>query len=290
MAACATVAQRIARELGRPVRATRPLAGGCVGEVLLVEFTDGGRLVAKLGPGLEPEGWMLKELAARSRLPVPRLVHADDDLLLMEWVEAGGTLDTSAQEHAAELLADLHGLTWRAYGLERDTLIGGLAQPNPPTARWLDFFRDHRLLYMADQAHRAGRLPAATLAGVERLAARLERWIDEPAAPGLIHGDCWGGNMLCRAGRVAAFHRPRHLLRRPGNRAGLRHPVRRFRPGVLPPLRRAPPLKPGLLRGSPRLLQPLPAAGPRPPVRRRVCRPGGADPAATGGVRRRYCE
>ena len=40
------------------------------------------------------------------------------------------------------------------------------------------------------------------------MAGRLGRWIDEPDQPGLIHGDCWGGNVLCRRGRVAAFIDP----------------------------------------------------------------------------------
>lgn len=143
------LAARIAGLTGCRVTATRPLAGGCVGQVLLVELDQGGRVVAKLGPGLEPEGWMLRTLATQSHLPVPHLVHDDDTLLLMEYVPADGGFDARAQEHAADLLAALHGISWHSFGLERDTVIGGLPQPNQPEARWLDFFRDRRLLAMA---------------------------------------------------------------------------------------------------------------------------------------------
>ncbi len=201
-------AARIQARTGRAILGARPLSGGCVGEVLLVDLAGGERVVAKIGPGLEPEGWMLCALAERTALPVPATLLADDDLLLMAYVEGRDGLDGPAQAHAADLLADLHDLTWRAYGLERDTVIGGLRQPNPPTARWLDFYRDHRLLYMAGEAHRAGRLPARLLGRIESLAGQLARWIDEPERPGLIHGDCWGGNVLCRDGRVAAFIDP----------------------------------------------------------------------------------
>ncbi|MGE5505738.1 MAG: fructosamine kinase family protein [Actinomycetota bacterium] len=203
-----TLADAVLRLTGRKVAGTQPLSGGCVGEVRLVKLADGGRVVAKLGPGLEPEAWMLRRLAGCSRLPVPDVIHGDDDLILMTYVEAGGSLDGPAQEHAAELLADLHGVTWHSFGLERDTLIGGLAQPNPQTPRWLDFWRDHRLLYMAGQCLAAGRLPGEVMDRVERLAARLGDWIDEPRHPGLVHGDAWAGNVLCRAGRVAAFIDP----------------------------------------------------------------------------------
>lgn len=198
----------VERLTGRKVAGAVPLAGGCVGEVLLVSLVGGGRVVAKLGPGLEPEAWMLRHLARHTRLPVPTLVHGEDDLLLMEYVEAGGSLDDAAQAHAADLLAELHGVTWHSYGLERDTVVGGLHQPNPPTERWLDFWRDRRLLHMAGEALRAGRLPAELMRRIERLAGRLSEWIEPPARPSLVHGDAWAGNVLCREGRVAAFIDP----------------------------------------------------------------------------------
>lgn len=198
----------IARIVGQSVTDARPLAGDSVAEVALIALADGSRLVAKIGPGLEPEGWMLGYLAAHSALPLAAVHYASDDLLLMEHVTTDGHLDDRAQTHAAELLAALHAIPWDRFGLERATLIGGLGQPNPPTALWRDFFRDQRLLFMAGEALRVGRLPGAVMLRVERLAARLERWIDEPVAPGLIHGDCWGGNLLCHAGRIAAFIDP----------------------------------------------------------------------------------
>jgi fructosamine-3-kinase len=61
---------------------------------------------------------------------------------------------------------------------------------------------------MAGEALRAGRLPVGTMRRIEQVAGRLETWIDEPARPGLIHGDAWGGNILCRSGRVAGFIDP----------------------------------------------------------------------------------
>lgn len=193
---------------GRLVLRQAALSGGCVGDVRKVTLDDGRVLVAKIGPGLEPEAFMLRHLAAHSPLPVPAVVHGADDLLLMEYVEAGDPLDAAAEAHAAELLAALHAVGGERFGFARDTVIGGLPQPNPPTARWRDFFRDHRLLHMAGVAHAAGRLPAATLHRVEALAGRLDRWIDEPDHPSLIHGDAWTGNILCRRGRVAAFVDP----------------------------------------------------------------------------------
>jgi len=206
----------VEKALGRaPARAT-PLSGGCIGEVYRVDMADGDAVVVKraegpgppAGQGLALEGWMLGYLAAHSRLPVPAVLHADDALLIMEYLPGGDPIDAAAEAHAAELLADLHGVTAPAFGAPRDTLIGGLAQPNPETATWRAFFRDHRLLYMAREAHAAGRLPARLLARLDSFAAALDRFLDEPSAPALVHGDMWGGNVLARGGRITGFVDP----------------------------------------------------------------------------------
>lgn len=198
--------------LGSPIVASHRLSGGCIADVVRYDLSDGRRVVVKQGKpgdGLDAEGWMLRYLADHSDLPVPRVHHADDALLIMDWVESGGALTARAQEHAAELLAALHGNMADMFGLERDTLIGGLHQPNPKTPRWLDFFRDHRLLAMAREATQAGRLPADLMVRVERLAVHLSAWIPPDSTPSLLHGDMWSGNILVGGdGRIGAFIDP----------------------------------------------------------------------------------
>ncbi len=206
------LAARVEAALGRAPLAATPLGGGCVGEVYRLDMAGGERLVAKLaagsGPGLALEGWMLSYLAQHSSLPVPAVVHAADGLLVIDWIDGPDRLDAAAEGHAAELVAALHGVTADRFGLERDTLIGGLHQPNRRSASWLEFFRDHRLLYMAGEALAVGRLPTRTMARIEALASRLDRFIDEPPAPALLHGDLWTGNVLVRGGRIAGFIDP----------------------------------------------------------------------------------
>ncbi|HYC01296.1 MAG TPA: fructosamine kinase family protein [Candidatus Limnocylindrales bacterium] len=204
------VGHRIEQELSARIRSVRPLAGGCVADVQRLELSDGRSVVAKLaaapGGSLDLEAWMLRYLAERSSLPVPRVLLGEPSVLVLEYIEHDGRGDAAL--HAAEVLAALHSIEADSFGLDRDTLIGSLPQPNPRTERWLDFFREHRLMHFGRAAVTKGRLDVDVLHRLERLAARLEQWLPEVSRPSLIHGDVWGGNVLVNDGRVAAFVDP----------------------------------------------------------------------------------
>jgi len=193
----------------RPVR-SQPMGGGCIGDVRRVTLEDGRDIVAKsgdAGSGLDLEGFMLRYLGDHG-LPVPDVLHAEDKLLLLSFIETSGSITEGAEIEAAEMLAALHGASAETFGFERATVIGGLHQPNPSSTSWIDFFRDYRLLYMGRQALDAGRLPQNLMAGLEKLAARLGDWLEEPDKPSLVHGDMWTGNVLCHQGRIAGFVDP----------------------------------------------------------------------------------
>ena len=206
-----SLADEIEQLLGRRPARIAAMGGGCIAPVHCCDFAGGERIVAKQpSPGrtLACEAWMLGYLRANTALPVPAVLAAAPELLLLEYIDSGDALDARSEAHAAELLSALHAIKGPHFGFARDTLIGPLDQPNPPAPRWLDFFRDHRLLNRARAAHAAGPLPARLMARIETLAGRLERWIEEPPYPSLIHGDCWTGNVLVKAGRIAGFIDP----------------------------------------------------------------------------------
>jgi fructosamine-3-kinase len=198
--------------IGQKVTDIAPLSGGCVGQVYGVHLSDGQRMVAKVderpSPQLHREGQMLTYLYSHSHLPVPIVYHRAERLLLMEFLPGDSHFNTRAQAHAAELLAALHNITAPHFGLEWDTLIGGLHQPNTSMASWLDFFREQRLLYMAGEGVKAGRLPSALLDRLRRFCECLDKWLVEPERPSLIHGDVWMTNVLAVGDTITGFVDP----------------------------------------------------------------------------------
>ena len=196
--------------LGVRILEQRPLAGGCIADARRLTLSDGREVVSKTAPGggLSLEGYMLAYLARESALPLPELLLAEEDLLVMAFVPHDGQGGPAGERDAARHLARLHGVTAPAFGLERDTLIGALHQPNPWTESWIDFFREQRLLPTIRLAGERGGLARDDRAALERLAGRLEDFLEEPEAPALLHGDAWPGNILFDAGKVAAFIDP----------------------------------------------------------------------------------
>jgi fructosamine-3-kinase len=204
------LADALEATLGRRPAHLAPMSGGCIAEVFRAELAGGGRLAVKWSPdgGLACEAFMLGYLRRNSPLPVPGVLHGDDRLLVMEFVANDGGLSRAGERQAGRHVAALHAVRGPYFGFERDTVIGPLPQPNPHGLCWLPFFRDHRLLYMADEAHRVGQLPASLRRRIDALAARLDQLIHEPAQPALVHGDLWPGNVLGYRGDVAAFIDP----------------------------------------------------------------------------------
>ena len=203
------------RVLGQTVVQRMSLHGGCIADVSMVELANGAIVVEKrrrnlATPGdLELEAWMLSYLTRKSRLPVPEVLLASADQLVLSYVahEAGNPAE-AAQIDAARQLAALHAITQDRFGLERDTLIGPLPQANALSGTWVDFFREHRLLAMTATAEASGRLPADFARRLKQLAAKLDALLAPPEAASLLHGDLWAGNLLYGANRVAAFIDP----------------------------------------------------------------------------------
>lgn len=187
------------------------LTGGCVADVRKLTLTEGKSLVAKIGSigdGLDREAAALALLEQQGSAPVPKVLFAEDDLLLMRYVENHGVINAAVERHAATVLSSLHTATHPRYGRDCDGRIGPLKQINTWSEKWVPFFIEHRFLYAVECAREHGGLDAAQTLEAQRFATRLDGLLDEPGQPSLLHGDLWGGNILTDGTRVTGLIDP----------------------------------------------------------------------------------
>lgn len=203
-----TLAQ-LGRLLGDPVSDARSLSGGCVADVRVLTLESGRRVVAKIGgPDLDIEGRMLNHLGERSDLPVPRVLHAEADLLVMEHIEHAGGAGWG--RHLADLLAALHGITSLdgRFGYASPTLIGPIRLENGWASVWGGFYRDARVLPLIDEASRRGNLAHGLERRLRSYAERVGDDLDHAPPASLVHGDVWSGNVLASGKSVVALIDP----------------------------------------------------------------------------------
>ena len=196
---------------GKLVISAATLAGGFA-DAKHVVLSDGSQVVVKLfkdaRSNLAIEGATMDYLKRNTQLPMPKVFYSGSDALVHEYVVADGTLSVDSEPEAAEHLAKLHDITADSYGFDFDTLIAGVRQPNPKTKKWVPFFIQHRLLYMAKQAADSGNLPAETMRRIEKFAEKMDAYLDEPEKPALLHGDITSSTVLCHHGKIKAFVDP----------------------------------------------------------------------------------
>lgn len=228
MSAARALAERVAPLLGaapRDVTDVRPVGGGdiCDAWRITLRGDRGDRegredrrapteVFAKtLDPA--PPGFFAAESAGLALLggtdtvPVPRVLAAEDDVLVLEWIEPGAPTPAQAELLGRELAA-LHDSPAESYGTPgRPAYLGTLPLPSPPPAEavtdpadWPAFHAEYRLLPFLRRAVDDGRIGRSDSDAVERLCAEIETVAGPPQPPAVIHGDLWSGNVHWAAG------------------------------------------------------------------------------------------
>ncbi|MEQ8284590.1 fructosamine kinase family protein [Thalassospira sp.] len=199
---------------GSDISAKSPLGGGSVASVFQIVLDNGRALVVKHSTdgdttgGLEIEANMLRHFAQHSPITCPDVLYADPDCLIMDFIANDNRMGNAVQLDLAEQLAAQHNVTADAYGLNFDTLIGGLHQPNNQTPSWVTFFGEQRLRHMAHASLFEGKLSPSMTRRIDHLIDRLGDLIGDTPNASLLHGDLWGGNILCQDGKLAALIDP----------------------------------------------------------------------------------
>ncbi|GAB7038328.1 MULTISPECIES: phosphotransferase family protein [Catenuloplanes] len=191
----------------------RELAGGTFNTVFRLRLTDGARLVLKVAPPAEApvmryeHGLLAAEALyyerAAGRAPVPEVVHAEPDLLVMTELP-GGTVAEHLRHYSPAARARLrHELGGHLARLHTITGAGGFGYPaDPLRAGWPEAFDGMVGALLADAAEYGVALPMPA----ERIRRLIDRaGLDEVTTPVLVHFDLWDGNILMSRGRVTGL-------------------------------------------------------------------------------------
>jgi len=208
------LAEALAASLGSPVASSRPIGGGDINDAYEVALGDGRRVFVKTNARapramFPAEARGLAWLADAKTLRVPRVVAVSSEageatpgvpsppFLALELVPTGAPA-RGFDDRLGRGLAALHHAGAPGFGLDHDNFIGRLPQANAPVAGgWAAFYRERRLEAQLRRAAEHGLASARMKRGFERLFARLDDLCGPEEPPARLHGDLWGGNLLC---------------------------------------------------------------------------------------------
>ncbi len=183
------------------IKQRQRVSGGSINHCERFYLADGRQVFAKthrhqpVSGMYEAEAHALELLAASKTLPVPAVIYADDELLLLEALDEG-VPGSDWQEALGRGLALLHKKTrQKQYGLELDNFIGLSPQPNGWHDDWVSFWQTRRLGHQISLFASKTRAGDALVTACSQLQEKLPELLaadDEPAV--LLHGDLWSGN------------------------------------------------------------------------------------------------
>lgn len=209
MARMGTIANRAEALLETPVVATTPVAGGDMCTSTRLRLSDGRSALIKTRPHA-PDGFFRTEarglqwLGEAGGADVPRVLSAEDDCLILEWVESSRP-SAEAAEQFGRALAVTHQAGSNVFGTEsgEDGFIGILPLPNRSADTWPEFFATRRILPYLKLARDRSMISAEDGTVVESVVRRITDLAGPAEPPCRLHGDLWSGNVMWGQGARA---------------------------------------------------------------------------------------
>jgi fructosamine-3-kinase len=199
------IAQRAESLLGTAVAATSPVAGGDICTSTRLRLSDGRSALMKTRPHAPADFFTteaaglrwLGEATADGGVDVPEVLAAEEDCLVLAWVESTRpTLE--AAERFGRSLAATHAAGSPVFGTESgsDGYIGTLPLPQREAPTWPEFYATRRLLPYLKLGRDRGHVSPEDAASVESVVRRIVDLAGPDEPPARLHGDLWGGNVL----------------------------------------------------------------------------------------------
>ncbi len=194
--------KKLSETLNAHIRSHKPLSGGDINEVYLIE-SENGKWVLKVNdaqrfPGMfEKEARGLRALREPQIIDVPEVIRVGEfnnsSYLVLEH-KATGKKRSDFWQIFGKQLAKLHQQSAPQFGFAENNYIGSLPQYNNPEDNAADFYINQRLMPQFELAAKNG----YTFTKIDDFYEEIRRLIPQEK-PSLVHGDLWGGNYLVNA-------------------------------------------------------------------------------------------
>lgn len=198
---------KLAAQLGAAVTSGTAASGGDINQAYHVRLADGRQVFVKTHnsapPGMfrcEAEG--LRWLADARALRVPEVLLACDAdelgpaCLVLEAIQTGRRGGDFAERLGAGLAA-MHAAGAPGFGFAHPNYLATLRQDNRACERWGDFYAERRIAPLTQRAAQRGVLPGGLVRKIEQLLSRIPELVGPDEPPARLHGDLWGGNLMC---------------------------------------------------------------------------------------------
>lgn len=182
------------------VVSTTSVAGGDICTTTRLRLTDGRSAVIKTRPQA-PAGFFTTEAEGLTRLreaagvPVPAVLAADDECIIIDWVEPTKPT-TDLAEAFGRSLAATHAFGTGGFGADRDGYIGLAPLPNRPLPTWEEFYASRRVMPYLKAAVDRSALSLEQAKSIEQVMKKLPSLTADPEPAALLHGDLWSGNLV----------------------------------------------------------------------------------------------
>lgn len=183
---------------------THQISGGCINDASIVFTLSGRKYFLKTNSNNPADMFLseangLNEIDKANVIRVPKVIYADDELILLEAIESGKKrIDFYAD--FGKRFAQLHKYTSNEYGFYQNNFIGSTPQINLASSEeknnWVKFYFHKRLEFQFKLAEKNGYVTTELRSLFSKLENKIENIIATNEKPSLLHGDLWGGNYI----------------------------------------------------------------------------------------------
>ncbi len=206
--------KKIERILNDKIVSSNDVHGGCIARSQLLITASGKQYFLKTRaaqPDMFPkEANSLKELSKANCIKIPKVIFADAEFLLLEFIKKG-LPSSDFFEKFGIAFANMHKYSSDKFGFYQDNYIGSSIQYNVVDENrqysCAEFYYQKRILPQYNMLKNKGLADAK----ISKYIIKLEDVINKllkgsEETPSLLHGDLWSGNFMCDdAGNAVIF-------------------------------------------------------------------------------------